>query len=274
MTVFDHAVVNVLGGMEEAVARYERLGFRLTPRGYHTLGSINHLAVFGSDYLELLGYAPGEREKRAELWEHPAGLTGLALRTQDAAGLHAAMAEAGAAVEACKDFSRPVEIGGVQHEAAFRTFQFDRKAVANGRIFFCQHKTPELIWRSEYQDHPNGVTGIAGAFVVTTGPSATPDMLAAAPGLAREAEGVVRAGNTCLRFAPAEAIAAHFGVRELPGLLGQNMRMVGLELRSRDIAQTAACLEAGGVPFERGAGWVQVDADEAAGLILRFVAQD
>ena len=27
-------------------------GFRLTPRGYHSLGSINHSMVFTNDYLE------------------------------------------------------------------------------------------------------------------------------------------------------------------------------------------------------------------------------
>ena len=31
------------------------LGFQLTPMGKHSLGSANHLAVFGEDYLELLG---------------------------------------------------------------------------------------------------------------------------------------------------------------------------------------------------------------------------
>jgi len=30
-------------------------GFTMTPRGTHTLGSINHLAIFGTEYLELLG---------------------------------------------------------------------------------------------------------------------------------------------------------------------------------------------------------------------------
>jgi len=43
---FDHAVINARDHMDEAVAYYRRLGFQLTPRGRHTLGSINHLAIF------------------------------------------------------------------------------------------------------------------------------------------------------------------------------------------------------------------------------------
>src|SRR5690606_33746505 len=110
MTFFDHAVINVLDRMDAAHARYAQLGFHLTPRGYHTLGSINHLAVFDECYIELLGYAEGEREKRAEMWVHPAGLTGLCQRIDDAAALHPALVSKGVAVEPLKDFSRPVKI--------------------------------------------------------------------------------------------------------------------------------------------------------------------
>ena len=35
--VLDHAVVNVRDRIDEAAATYARLGFTLTPRGYHTL---------------------------------------------------------------------------------------------------------------------------------------------------------------------------------------------------------------------------------------------
>lgn len=51
----DHVVINVHFAMGLAEPLFEALGFTLTPRGYHSLGSINHLIVFGSDYLELIG---------------------------------------------------------------------------------------------------------------------------------------------------------------------------------------------------------------------------
>ena len=35
------------------------------------------LAIFGTNYLELLGYMPGRETSRPDLWQHPAGLTGL-----------------------------------------------------------------------------------------------------------------------------------------------------------------------------------------------------
>ncbi len=78
----DHVIVNVREGMKPAAEQYRRLGFTLTPLGRHTLGSINHLAMFGTDYLELLGIPPGS-SARTELSDGPAGLSGVAFGTHD-----------------------------------------------------------------------------------------------------------------------------------------------------------------------------------------------
>jgi catechol 2,3-dioxygenase-like lactoylglutathione lyase family enzyme len=49
----DHVVINARDELDEACAIYSRLGFNLTERGYHKSGSMLHLAIFGTDYLEL-----------------------------------------------------------------------------------------------------------------------------------------------------------------------------------------------------------------------------
>src|ERR1700744_5903962 len=79
----DHVVVNVRDRIDEAADTYRRLGFTLPPRGYHTLGSVNHLAMFGTDYLELIAVKPGE-DRRLELLSSPTGLDGLVFGTEDA----------------------------------------------------------------------------------------------------------------------------------------------------------------------------------------------
>ncbi|GGB11024.1 VOC family protein [Allosediminivita pacifica] len=269
MMNFDHAVVNVLGEMDSVAESYRRLGFQLTPRGHHTLGSINHLAVFGETYVELLGYAEGEREKRAELWEHPPGLTGIAFRAGDAAALHRQMAEKGVPIEPFKDFSRPVEIDGTRYEAAFRTFQIDRAELANGRLFFCQHNTPELIWRPEYMDHPNGVSEITEAIVACDAPAALADLVTAAEGLARRGDDSVDAGTTVVRFLPRAAVAEDFG--PVPDDKAGHMRMVALGLRCRSLDALRALLDGNAVPYEPATGSVvTVSPTEAHGLYLRF----
>jgi len=40
--------------LDAAAARFGELGFTLTPRGFHSIGSQNHLIMLGSTYIELL----------------------------------------------------------------------------------------------------------------------------------------------------------------------------------------------------------------------------
>ena len=77
--VLDHVVIDVRDRVDEAMRCFQSLGFQLTPRGRHTLGSVNHLAMFATDYLELLGFA-GDAI-RPEIMRFPVGLNGLVFKT-------------------------------------------------------------------------------------------------------------------------------------------------------------------------------------------------
>jgi len=81
--LIDHVVITVGDQLEATADRYQRLGFNLTERGHHTLGSSNYLAIFETDYLELLGFLPGRETSRADLWRDPPGLTGLVFKPGD-----------------------------------------------------------------------------------------------------------------------------------------------------------------------------------------------
>lgn len=171
--VFDHLVINARKRLDAAEACYRELGFQLTPRGYHTLGSINHCAVFGTDYLELVGIGTHAKEMRGELNRFPEGLNGIVFAIEDAAALYAALAEAGAPVQPPQDFSRPVQLADGSHEARFRTVQVKAEAAPYGRVYFCQHFTPELVWRDEWRSHANGASGFARAVLLATNPDET-----------------------------------------------------------------------------------------------------
>ena len=68
MPTLDHVVVNVRDRIDEALDTYQRLGFTMTPRGYHTLGSMNHLAILGTEYLELIAAPPGDARGARRSW--------------------------------------------------------------------------------------------------------------------------------------------------------------------------------------------------------------
>src|SRR4051812_8924028 len=123
----DHVVVNARDRMDDAAETYRRLGFTLTPRGYHTLGSINHLAMFGTDYLELIGVRPDD-DSRPEIMASPFGLDGLVFATEDADATHAALRRAEVPIDPPQQFSRPVTVGDETHDAVFRTTRLPRSA--------------------------------------------------------------------------------------------------------------------------------------------------
>src|ERR1700733_13753258 len=94
--VLDHVVVNARDRVDAAPDCYRRLGFALTPQGRHTLGSLNHLAVFGGDYLELVGIDPAAASPRGDLLRFESGLNGLVFACADADALYRRLAATGA----------------------------------------------------------------------------------------------------------------------------------------------------------------------------------
>lgn len=274
----DHVLVNVNERLDEAAARYRALGFQLTPRGHHSVGSSNHLAIFGDDYFELLGYEPQNAARAAGAWGDVAGLAGLIFKTQDADALNAALRERRIArlTDGPQALSRPVDLpDGETREARFSTLHLDPATTPSGRIFFCQHLTPELVWRSEWQDHPNRVTAIAGVAIAAADPAASIGLLEriyGADAISRTEGGArLSAGAAAVDYLQPGAAKSLFG--DDIGLAADGAdRKVAVTLRTASLAQAKAALEEGGVSFRtRPDGSLVVPAPEAHGVALAFV---
>ena len=270
----DHVVVNLRDRIDAGAETYRRLGFTLTPRGYHTLGSINHLALFGTDYLELIAAPPGSTT-RPEILTAPDGLNGLVFASEDAAATHRALQQAGVPVEPPQQFSRPVDLPGGPRDATFRTVRLPADAVAAGRVYFCQHLTRDLVWRDEWRHHANGTVGIARAVIAARDPSVLGDLFARMFG----ADAVRRVPDGCCLvlglaqfdvLSPA-ALARAFG-DAAPDGGGRDQFMAALTLRTRSLDTAATALEAGGVAARREADRIVVPAAAAFGVALEFRA--
>ena len=169
--ILDHIVINARFEMDRAQDLFTGLGFTLTPRGDHTMGSHNHLMMFASDYLELVGIAEADAHKRPEIANSPIGLNALVFKTSDADEAFARLETLGMAGEAPKSFSRPVTLSdGSTHDARFRTVTARDEAFPAARLYFCEHLTSDLVWRPEWQSHPNGVEGFTELVIVTPRP--------------------------------------------------------------------------------------------------------
>lgn len=272
----DHVVVNARDGLAAMAAQYRRLGFTLTPQGRHTLGSINHLAMFGTDYLELVGVPP-EGAPGSDVLDWPAGLNGLVFGCEDAAGTHAALVEAGAPVLPPLAFSRPVALPDGPRDAAFQTVRVPAAVMPAGRVYFCHHLTRDVVWRDDWRRHANGTVGIAGLVIAAADPARIGDvfrrMFGADAVVARPGGGGCRlwAGLTAIDVLTPPAVARRFN-EALPPYDALSERMVALVLRTASLRRTREALLAGGVAHVGGVGWLRVPARHAGGTALEWRA--
>jgi catechol 2,3-dioxygenase-like lactoylglutathione lyase family enzyme len=266
----DHVVV-LVRDLDKAQQTYARMGFTLTPRGFHTLGSQNHCLMFGSDYVELLAVPRPHPAMQyyTDFLAKGEGLGAIALATDDAHGLHSGLAADGVVADAPLDFSRPVEGLG---DARFRIVQLPPDASPGCRMFACQHFTRELVWRPETQRHPNSATEIAAVAVVAedpeSGAASYGRLLGAKP--QRIEEGLlVQTGSAPI------ALASRWK-------LGHRLHGVGLPLRLRplvaalfirvaDRATAASVLRRNGLsPIALADGSFAVSAQDAHGVAVVF----
>ena len=270
----DHVVINVRDRIDAGAETFRRLGFTLTPRGTHTLGSMNHLAMFGTDYLELIAAPPGDT-RRPDVLGAPFGLNGLVFGTEDSASVHAALVEAGVPCGVPLEFSRPVTLDdGSSGDATFRTVTLTPSVVPAGRVYFCHHLTRHLVWRDEWRHHANGAIAVARAVIASRDPSVSRLVFGQMFGAdaTREIPGGCSLAVGMSRFdvLTHEALVNQFG-EAAPGGDGRDEFMAALTFRTRSLDAAVSALEAGGVEgFWREEGRVVVPAASAFGCALEF----
>jgi hypothetical protein len=270
----DHLVVDARDRMDEAARAYRSLGFHLTERSRHTLGSVNRLAVFENDYLELLGFDEGK--VRADIQAWPVGLNGLVFGLKNPEELHAELQGRGVAVDEPQSFSRPVNLGqGMCPDAKFEVVRLRAGTASFGRVYFCHHLTPELIWRREWQQHPNGALSIARVLIAVREPDAPAELLRRMFGqeaVRTNSDGgwTLAAGSVEVVLAGLATIQHRFG-EAAPDKAGRADYMAALTVRTASLAAAAQALEAGGITGRVEARRILVPAAAAMNVAIEFV---
>src|SRR5437763_2183354 len=270
----DHVVINARDDMDRAADIYTRLGFTLTERGYHSLGSMNHLAMFGTDYLELIAVPKGATTGRLDLLNYPFGLNGLVFGSEDSAVTYAALQKAGLPFDPPVEFTRPVKYSGGQGDARFRTVRMKAGHVPYGRIYYCHHFTRDLVWRDEWRHHANGTVAVVRAIIVEPDPAKGAKLYADMFGKenVRDMKGgkTVVIGNSRLDIVTEATLKAEFG-DAAPDPEGRSAYMAGLTFRTVSLAKAAQALQDGKIAsVVKSAGRVVVPAKEAVNAELEF----
>jgi hypothetical protein len=261
--------------MDRAADIYQRLGFTLTERGYHSLGSTNHLAMFGTDYLELIAVPKGATTGRLDLLNFPFGLNGLVFGSEDSAITYGALSKAGVPVELPVEFTRPVKVDGQERDARFRTVRMKAGVVPYGRVYYCHHFTRDLVWRDEWRHHKNGVVAVQRALIVEPDPASGAKLYADmfGPEAVRDIKGgkSVVIGNSRFDIVTEAELKAQVG-DAAPDAEGRNAYMAGLTFRTTSVRKVARALQDGKISgVIESAGRLVVPAKQAMNAVLEFI---
>ncbi|MGE3904710.1 MAG: VOC family protein [Reyranellaceae bacterium] len=272
----DHVMI-IAPDLARAGEAYARLGFDVQPRGVHAgLGTANHLMILDEDYIELLGVIePMPNNLRyKEIGEQGGALANVALGTDGADLAHAAWTQAGSNPEPIIAFDRGVEIDGRTERAAFRIVRLPHQARPGVGLFVCNHLTPQFVYRSEWQNHPNTARGISRITVVANDPlvhrQAAERVFGADAITTGDDTMTVATGKAPFVYVTPKRFAEAFPGQR-PALPGDHAAAMGI--RVSDIAAARRALEAGGIPFAATAdGRLLVPASEACNVLVEFSA--
>lgn len=282
----DH-IVHCVEDLDAAVARFEALGFTLTPKALHPFGTGNSLVQLQGNFIELLAIVEPEKIAGAaaggfsfgafcrDSLARREGMAMLVFESHDAHGDHRDFEGAGLTTYPVFDFARKAKLpSGEEAEVAFSLAFVTHEAAPQAAFFTCQQHAPEYFWKPEYQRHANGARAIAEIVMVADEPGAWRGLFVGLQGVGsvREAEGrlAVQTNRGQVTVLDEAAFAARFPGEQAPkGREGPVFAAAVVSVA--DMAAARECLAASGVATGESAdGASFVRAEDAFGLVLGF----
>lgn len=288
----DH-VVHCVADLDRAAARFEALGFTLTPRAQHPFGTGNRLAQLQGDFIELLSMTqpadvpeagPGAFSfgayNRDFLDRQGPGMSMLALKTKSWQDDRQRLRGAGI------ELFDPFAFGRTATQPDGTTVKFDFRLTfapdpgfAEAVMFTCDHRHPPAqFWKADYQRHENTARNIDAVYMVAAEPAAHRPFLEKLFGTADETtDGLMVSlgdGGARLYLSGPEALARDLGGAVPPIPDGGGARFAGYGIAVDDPGAVEDRLAAADIDARPGAGVAQgclvVPPDAGFGAALAF----
>ena len=255
----DH-IVHAVHDLDAAGEAYARLGFTVGARNRHPWGTHNRIVQFPGVFIELL--ALGEMERippprprslsfgafTRDFLERGEGLSMLVLEGKGAADAEAFRAAGIGDFDVFnfeREGKRPDGVGREGRVLA-RVRGRTRRAPDTG-FFTCQQHYPENFWNPAFQQHANGVTGVAGVVFVAENPADHHVFLKAFAGvsdLQSTSSGItIETPRGEIQAMDPAAFRLHFAVE--PPDISRGMRLAAIRFAVRDIGAPRGKLGAG-----------------------------
>jgi hypothetical protein len=279
----DH-IVHAVRDLDAAADLYRRIGFTVGARNRHPWGTHNRLVQLRGFFLELLTVAEPKkladdgfstlfgRFNQSFLAAHE-GFSVLILESQDAVADAASFRTSGIAASDVLRFEREgTRPDGTAVKVGF-SLVFARDSHApNVGFAVCQQHFPENFWNPAFQQHANGVDGIAGAVLVAENPTDLHIFLSAFTGereLFATSSGITApTPRGDIRVMDAAAFRAHYGIA--PPAITAGARLAAVRFHAADLDALSSRLAREGVAFSRHMGVLVVPAAAALGATLVF----
>jgi hypothetical protein len=277
----DHAA-HFVPRMDAAADALERLGFTLTPFSEQShradpegplvlAGTANRCVMLQRGYLEFLAPTadtPIAGQLRAAIRRY-VGAHLIAFGTSTPEDDHARLGKAGFAPLPPVDLQREIATESGRETARFTVVRVAPGTMAEGRIQFCRHHTPGLLWQQRWTYHPNRAAALAGVILRVADAQEAAKRYARYTGLTAQVSGGVWRMDTArgyLIFADRDALHRRLGV--VPPVLPW---IAGCLVKSDDLAATGDYLSKAGAPAQAlGSQRLLVELPPAVGGILLF----
>ncbi|MDI1342650.1 MAG: VOC family protein [Pseudolabrys sp.] len=257
----DH-IVHAVGDLAAAAELYRQLGFTVGARNRHPWGTHNHIVQLPGFFIELLTLAEPEKMSgdgfstmfaayNRDFIARGDGLSMLVLESSDAEGDEAAFRAAGIAASDAMRFDREgKKPDGTPVQVAF-TLAFAKDSQTPDVSFFtCQQHYPENFWNPAFQQHGNGVQGVADVVLVADEPAQHRAFLMAySDGAARdEGDGLsIELPRGGIAVMTPQAFSDRYGQRAPD--TGRGARLAALRFKTGDPAAVIAQLAKAGIAF-------------------------
>ena len=170
----DH-LAHFVPNLDAAAAVWESVGFAVTPVSQHSVsgrpaGTSNRCVMFEDGYMELLAPTSGDANDTphaARVRERMKRFVGVHLccfGTPDAAAERRRLADHGFEPEPLVNLERTIDTGALLR---FNVIYVPPPKMPEGRVQYCEHLTPEHVWREGYVN-PVSMTAV---YVVADDPA-------------------------------------------------------------------------------------------------------
>lgn len=269
---FDHAVIGTTD-LEAAAKAWNRLGFRVTPKGVHEgKGTANYCVMLPNAYVELIGVTDPALagEKLVTRFADNPGGVGLAFASAGGDATRSALKAAGLETSDVQNLGRPLDLDGAREMVRFANVRINDERLAPLTQFTCHHFTPDLTRaRREWMLHANGATAMRAVTLSVPDFAPVRAIWTAMFGHVVDTGDslVVQLGDVTLTAFSPSAAAARFGIQPP----GDAAHVAALTFTTNECDAAAAMWDMGGVTYREEKGRLIASPKSACGVAVEFV---